>query len=203
MKKDWIAPSRTALLLIDMQVDFAATNGASAKQGHDMAAAQAAVAQATVLADAARAAGVRCIFVRLLTQPNGETPFLKEWQARRGQSDDMPLCQEGTRGAEFVGPMPRPGEDVISKTRYGAFTDTNLAGLLRGHGIDTLVLAGLTTECCIDTTARDAFERDFHVVIATDAVAAYEPLLHTAALRALEINLVTLADCATIQASWK
>jgi nicotinamidase-related amidase len=201
--KDWIAPHRTALLLIDMQVDFAAEDGASARQGHDMRAAQAAVVRATALADAARQAGVACIFVRLLTRKGGETAMLKEWQARRGHADDAPLCAEGTRGAAFLGPQPLAGEAVISKTRYSAFTGTGLADLLRGQGIDTLVLAGLTTECCIDTSARDAFERDFHVVIATDAVAAYAPDLHRAALKALEINLATLADTAAIAAAWK
>ena len=104
------------------------------------------------------------------------------------------MCEEGTRGAAFIGPQPLAGDEIISKTRYSAFTGTGLAALLRGHGIDTLVLAGLTTECCIDTSARDAFENDFHVVIATDAVAAYEPALHRAALKALEINLAILAD---------
>jgi ureidoacrylate peracid hydrolase len=201
--KDWIAPLRTALLLIDMQVDFAADDGACARQGHDVRAAQAAVARATALADAARQAGVRCIFVRLLSRRGGETPMLKEWQARRGHGDDAPLCEEGTRGAAFIGPQPLAGDEIISKTRYSAFTGTGLAALLRGHGIDTLVLAGLTTECCIDTSARDAFENDFHVVIATDAVAAYEPALHRAALKALEINLAILADTAAISDAWK
>lgn len=201
MKSEWVVPGRTALLLIDMQVDFASEAGGSGS--HDLTDARRAIVQAGRLADAARAAGVPCVFVRLVTRAGEETPILREWQARRGQGDDPPLCREGTPGAAFVGPQPEPGEIVISKSRYSAFTGTDLAGQLRARGIDTLVLTGLTTECCIDTTARDAFERDFHVVIATDAVAAYEPLLHTAALRALEINLVTLADCATIQASWK
>ena len=68
---------------------------------------------------------------------------------------------------------------------------------------DTLVIAGLTTECCIDSTARDAFERDYHVFIAADAVAAYEPDLHEAALKALELNCAILAASADIAAAWK
>ena len=58
---------------------------------------------------------------------------------------------------------------------------------------DTLVIAGLTTECCVDSTARDAFERDYHVFIASDAVAAYEADLHDGALKALELNCAMLA----------
>lgn len=203
MNSNWLAPHRTALLLIDMQRDFAADDGAMAKRGADLSAIHPAVAKAERLADAARAAGVQLVFVRLLTPRGCETPTLKEWQVRRGQEGDDPLCETGTRGADFVGPQPQDGDMVVTKARYSAFTGTELAARLRARSIDTLVLAGVTTECCIDTSARDAFEQDFHVIIATDAVAAYETHLHDAALRALEINLATLVDSVTIQAGWK
>ena len=68
MLKDWIAPHRTALLLVDMQVDFAAPDGAMAKAGHDVAAGQAALRKASILAEAARASGVPCLFARLITR---------------------------------------------------------------------------------------------------------------------------------------
>ena len=87
MNPDWVAPGRTALVLIDMQVDFAASGGAMAKEGHDMTAPQAAVKQSELLAAAARAANVPLVFVRLITRPEDETPFLKEWKARRGSKE--------------------------------------------------------------------------------------------------------------------
>jgi nicotinamidase-related amidase len=127
---------------------------------------------------------------------------LREWKKRRGTEDDAPLCQEGTRGADFVGPQPQSGEAVFSKSRYDAFAGTGLDAHLRGLKRDTVVIAGLTTECCIDSTARDAFERDYHVFIARDAVAAYTPDLHQAALKALELNCAILTDSAEITAAW-
>src|ERR1700761_6933754 len=105
--------ARTALLLIDMQVDFGAPDGAMARQGKDMTAVPAALANAVLLADVARAAGVPLIFVRLLGRPE----------------DGM--CVEGTRGADFVGPKPQAGDAIISKSRFSAFTNTGLAGQLR------------------------------------------------------------------------
>jgi len=203
MQKGWIAPYRTALLLVDMQVDFAAHDGAMAKAGHDVTAAQAALEQAAVLAEAARAAGVPCLFARLLTRDSDETDLLREWKTRRGTEDDTPLCKEGTRGAEFVGPQPQPGEPVFSKSRYDAFAGTGLDAHLRGLKRDTLVIAGLTTECCVESTARDAFERDYHVFIAREAVAAYTPDLQQAALKALELNCAILVDTGEIIAAWK
>jgi ureidoacrylate peracid hydrolase len=200
--KDWLAPARTALLLIDMQVDFADPQGGLGRDGHDMTAPQAAVQQAASLADAARGAGVPCVFVRLVTRPEDETSFLTEWKTRRG-ADGPPLCQEGSRGAEFVGPQPQGGEMVFSKKRYNAFCGTGLDAALRGLGVDTLVVAGLTTECCIDSSVRDAFERNYHVFVVADATACYDPALHQAALKALTLNCAFLVSAADVRDSWK
>lgn len=201
--KDWIAPRRTALLLVDCQVDFAAPEGALGRQGVDMRAAQMAVRNVAMLADKARAAGVPCLFVRLITRSAEETERQREWNIRRGHQGDPPLCREGTPGAEFVGPRPLANEPVFTKRRYDAFSGTGLDAHLRELKRDTLVIAGLTTECCVDSTARTAFERDYHVLIASDAVAAYEPDLHEAALKALELSCAILASAAEIAAAWK
>ena len=203
MLKDWLAPARTALLLVDMQVDFALPEGALGRSGTDLRPLQPAIRKAAMLAEGARAAGVPCLFARLITRPGDKTGRLREWNARRGQQSDAPLCQEGTRGAEFVGPQPRTGEAVFSKRRYDAFAGTGLDAHLRGMKRDTLVIAGLTTECCVDSTARAAFERDYHIFIASDAVAAYLPSLHEATLKALELNCALLAPSADIAAAWK
>ena len=199
--KDWIAPSRTALLLIDMQVDFASPQGALGQDGMDMTAPLAAVKQAELLADAARKAGVACVFVRLVTQEQDETEFLQEWKTRRGSSG-APLCREGTPGAAFVGPPPGPRELVFSKKRYKGFAGTGLDAALCGQGIDTLVVAGLTTECCIDSSVRAAFERDYHVFVVSDATACYEPDLHQAALKALKLNCASVITAAEAAAAW-
>ena len=202
MKADWIAPQRTALLIIDCQVDFGAPDGVMARQGVDMCAPQAALEKAQTLADAARAAGVAVVFVRLLTPASGVDPILREAWERRGES--VPdLCVEGTRGADFTGPMPQSGERIVSKTRYSAFAHTGLADQLHGQGVDTLVLAGLTTECCIASSAWDGFERDFHIFIAADACAAYEKSLHDHALEALELNGATVSGTSEFLALWK
>jgi len=201
--RDWIAPARTALLLVDCQMDFAGPEGALGRRGVDMRAAQAAIRNAAMLADAARAAGVPCLFACLITKPNDETSMLRERNMRRGHEKDPPLCREGARGAEFVGLQPLANEAIFTKRRYDAFAGTGLDAHLRELRRDTLVIAGLTTECCVDSTARSAFERDYHIFIASDAVAAYQPDLHEAALKALELNCALLAPTADIAVAWK
>lgn len=199
---DWISPGRTALVVIDMQVDFGAPDGEMARRGADMTAPQAALAKAATLVDAARAAGVPVVFVRLLTHPGGENRIARE--ARQRRNDDEPdLCVEGTRGAEFIGPQPRAGEAIVSKTHFSAFARTGLGDQLHARGVDTLVLAGLTTECCVAASAWDGFEQDFHIFIAEDACAAYEEGLHRHALKALALSGATVAGTAALAAFWK
>lgn len=171
-----------ALLLIDCQRDFGAPDGAMALAGHDVTAAQTALARAQELAATARAADVPVIFVRLISDQ---------------------LCIDGTRGAEFVGPQPLPGEQIITKSRFSAFANTSLAAHLRDQGIGTVVLAGLTTECCVASTAWAAFEEGLQVAIAADACAAYEDGLHHATLKALAQSQAVVADSAVLTAGWK
>jgi nicotinamidase-related amidase len=198
----WVAPPRTALLVIDIQVDFAAPNGAMARQGADMTAIAPAVAQAGVLAAAARAAHVTLVFSRVVTAPHLETAVEREAKARRGVSGPG-ICVEGSPGAAFTGPLPEDGDLVITKHRYSLFAGNRLGEDLKARGIDTLVLCGLTTECCVASTAWDAFERDFHVVVAADAVAAYQPALHQTTLAALALNGAMLAQAEALRVAWK
>lgn len=199
--KDWIAPARAALLLVDCQVDFASPDGVLAQQGFDMTAPMAALRHAARLADAARKAGVPCLFARLVTQ--GETQAMRDWKTRSGHANDPLLCREGSKGAEFIGVTPLPGEAVFLKARYNAFAGTGLDAHLKSLQRDTLVIAGLTTECCVDSTARDAFERDYRVFVASDAVAAYEADLHQGALKALALNCALLPSSDDVISAWK
>lgn len=202
IQPEWLAPARTALVLIDIQADFGAPEGEMARRGADIAPAQAAVKQAEALTKAARAAGVAVAFVRLLNNPKGVSRIEREAKARRG-ADEPDLCVEGTPGAGFIGPRPDAADLVVSKTHYSGFARTGLADQLHARGIDTLVLAGLTTECCVAATAWDAFERDFHVFIAADACAAYEEGLHQQTLRALALSGAIVAPVETLAAAWK
>ena len=129
--------------------------------------------------------------------------FAVEGRRRGGDPDaESGVCRAGTIGAEFVGPIPLRGEPIVFKTRYSGFHDANLDAVLKGLGVDTIVVCGLTTECCVDCTVRDAFHRDYHVFVAADACAAYDPALHAGALRSLEINCAILAGTAGIVDVW-
>jgi nicotinamidase-related amidase len=202
MKPDWIAPKRTAVIVIDCQVDFGSPDGKMARQGADMTAPQAALGKAEMLVDAAREAGVKIVFVRLLSHPGGENKIARE--ARQRHDDDQPdFCVAGSHGADFIGPLPQASEMIVSKTRFSAFARTGLAEQLHAQGVDSLVLAGLTTECCVAASAWDGFEHGFHIFIAEDACAAYEEGLHRHALKALALSGATVAPAGEFVQNWE
>jgi len=200
----WIAPSRTALVIIDIQVDFALPEGALGQAGLDTSVVAPAVATAARLADMARAAGTPVIFVGLQTSAALDSPAWRERMVRRGANPDeeSALCRVGEHGADFVGPQPLPGELVIPKIRYSGFFGTTLHAGLKALGVDTLLVCGLTTECCVDCTVRDAYHLDYQVFIARDACAAYEVDVHEAALKNLELNCAMLVNTDQIAAAW-
>lgn len=199
----WIAPGRTAVLIIDMQVDFASPDGVLGAFV-DMSVVEPALAAAQALADSARAAGVPVVFVGLSTTPETDSPAWNERMRRRGGDPDVDaaLCRAGAVGSDFYGPKPLLGELVVPKTRYSGFVGTDLDVKLTEMGVDTLVVAGLTTECCVDSTVRDAFDLDYHVFVAADACAAYEADIHAASLKVMELNSAILTDTAAVAAAW-
>ena len=83
---------------------------------------------------------------------------------------------------------PLDDELVVQKQTFGAFNSVDLEPILRERGIDTLVMTGITTNCCVETTARDAADRGFQVAIVAEATADYEEAAHDASLRAFHWN---------------
>ena len=199
----WIAPSRTAVVVIDMQVDFASPEGALGAYA-DMGGVQPAVTAAERLVESARTVGVPVVFVGLFTSADTDSSAWRERMRRRGGDPDgeSALCRTGEVGSDFYGPQPLPGELVVRKTRYSGFGGTDLHDRLKALGVDTLVVAGVTTECCVDSTVRDAFSLDYHVFVAADACAAYEADLHAASLKVMELNSAILTDTAQVAAVW-
>ena len=200
----WIAPGRTAVLVIDMQVDFGSPDGVLGAF-IDMSVVEPALAAAEKLVADARAAGVPVVFVGLWTTPETDSAAWNERMRRRGGDPDVDaaLCRAGQVGSEFYGPNPLSGELVVHKTRYSGFVGTDLDIQLTKMGVDTLVVAGLTTECCVDSTVRDAFDLDYHVFVAADACAAYEADIHEASLKVMELNSAILTETAVIADAWK
>lgn len=197
-------PARSALLVIDMQNDFCKPEGFFAGAGHDVSTCQAAVDRTRQLLEEVRPLGIPVFWSRSI---NPEPPVYKLPPLRFRRPRESPDFQEsvggtncfkaGTWGAEIVDDLPVGADDVVlDKSRYNFFHRTGLEDELRSRGIDTILVTGVTTNCCVESTSRDAFMRDFAVLVVSDCVAAFgnEWDLHEASLRNLELFFAVVAS---------
>jgi biuret amidohydrolase len=182
-------PGRAALVLIDMQRDFLLPGGFGAALGNDVSLLQAAVAPCQHALAAARAAGLLVIHTREGHRPDlSDAPPAKLVRGapalRIGDAGPMGrILVRGEWGHDIVDELaPAPGEVVLDKPGKGAFHQTDLEQVLRNRGIDTLLVAGVTTEVCVHTTIREANDRGYRCVALADACASYFPEFHRVAL---------------------
>ena len=200
-----VVPGRTALLIIDVQHDFAAPDGLMGQYGVDFAAIAPALQRLAGVIAAARAAQVPVIFLGLSTSPETDSPAMALWMDRRGQAsgEALAICRAGTPGAAFYELLPAPGDPVVFKSHYSGFHRTGLMAVIEKLGVDTLVVGGITTECCVDTTVRDAFVRDLNLFVLADATAAYDESQHRHALTALGLSFAIITDAEQVTAAWQ
>lgn len=198
-----IAPARTALVIIDVQEDFVSPAGAAGHWGIDLSIFEPPLAKIDSLIAAARAKKVTLTYVRVVSRPETDTDALKLLHQRKGRPPEaLAVCRADTTGADYYRIKPEPGDIEIQKTLYSSFSGTDLDAQLKARGVDTLVVVGFTTECCVDSTVRDAFHHNYNVFVVTDACAAYEEELHYGALNGLSKNCALLTDSASVLASW-
>lgn len=192
----------TALVVVDIQKDFAAPDGLVAGFGQDMTGVEAAIDRIEALIAAARKAGATLAFMRVVTHPDSDPAVLKTLMVRRGQPGGEAICRTDDGGADYYRVKPEPGDIEIDKLMFDSFHGTDFDDQLKARGIETLVMTGITTDCCVDSTARTGFHNGYNIFLVSDACAAYEPDLHTGTLNVLEKNLALLTTTDAVLKAW-
>jgi nicotinamidase-related amidase len=183
-------PAHTALIMIDMQRDFIEPGGFGEALGNDVRLLQKAVEPAARLLELCRARGMLIVHTKEAHRPDlSDCPPAKrlrgdEARLRIGDSGPMGrILIDGEPGNDFVPPCaPLPGEIVIAKPGKGAFYATDLEAHLRGEEITHLIVGGVTTEVCVQTSLREANDRGYECLLIEDATASYFPEFKTATL---------------------
>jgi nicotinamidase-related amidase len=184
-----LLPATTALVIIDMQRDFLEPGGFGDALGNDVSLLRAAIAPTAAVLEAARRAGMTVVHTR--EGHRSDLSDLAPAKHRRGNfatkiGDAGPMGRILVRGEAGHGIIPElapvAGEPVIDKPGKGAFFATDLEAILRGRGIDRLIVCGVTTEVCVHTTVREANDRGFDCLVLADCTASYFPEFHAAAL---------------------
>ena len=199
-------PAELALLVIDMQRDFIEPGGFGASLGNDVTPLQSIVPTVRRLLDGFRAVGLPIIHTRECHKPDlSDCPPAKrergQPQLRIGDSGPMGrVLIAGEAGAGIVPELtPWPAEAVIDKPGKGAFYATALSEILAHKSIRKLVFAGVTTEVCVQTTMREANDRGFDGLLASDATASYFPAFKQATLEMIRAQGAIVGWTATTE----
>lgn len=195
---DLIMPERTALIVVDVQNDYCHPEGALASNGSDVSAVKEMMPRLHGLIAAAREHDVPVIFIQTFHERATDSPA---WASRSGRSS-MGVCRKGSWGAEFYEVAPRPEETVVNKHRYSAFIHTRLDSVLRSLRIETLIMTGVSTNVCVESTARDGFMLDYHIVLAEDACASYSRAAHEMTVENMKGYFGVVSSAAEVEKNW-
>ncbi|WP_373230353.1 cysteine hydrolase family protein [Cohnella sp.] len=184
------SPTRTALIIIDMQNDFCSPGGFGEKLGNDITLTRAIIPVIQQLLQAARDAGILVVHTREGHLPDlSDCPPAKLERSKKqgaGIGDAGPMGRiliRGETGHEIVPELtPLENEIVIDKPGKGAFYKTNLEHLLEQNNMESLLICGVTTHVCVHTTLREANDRGYRCLVLEDATAAFDPVDQLAAI---------------------
>jgi nicotinamidase-related amidase len=191
---------RYALLVVDMQNGFCHPEGSFPRIGRGLEGAMEAVANAAVAVGQARAAAIPVVFTRHVYRPGRPdegAALIRNSPELAGVSG----LADGTWDADVCAELGcAPDDLVVDKVRFDAFQWTSLEPLLRGLDVTALMICGVVTNICVETTARSAFMRDFPVTLLADCCAAKTRRLHELSVEVL--SSYELAEIASVTAGF-
>lgn len=195
------SPEHAAVVVVDVQNDFVADQGFFGKIGADVKTIQRCIPNLQRLLDGARAAGVLVIFIQAIYDPQYVSAPMRERNRRR--TVEMPRCLTGSWGADFHGVRPERGEPVVIKHRYSGMINTELDAVLKRHGIKSLLMTGVATDTCVESTARDAYFMDYYVTLVEDCCGAFNAQDHQNALARFDRDYGAVVRADEVIAAWR
>lgn len=186
----------TAILMIDVQKTYLYQSRRDALGWPPIWRLGEVVEECRQLLAAGRAAGIPIIYTRAVHRPDGAgiTPRMRRLLASVTRDGASPLPAQSAQSSQIMDEVaPQPGDIIIDKLRWDAFHYTELDPVLRNLGTRRLILAGLQTNVCVETTARAAMMRNFEVAVPEDAVSTDGTALHYSALDAMRVLYIEIA----------
>ena len=194
----------SALIIVDMQNDFVRTGAPL-----EVASARDTIGAHKALIRAFRKRSLPIVFTKFISHPHyyilwDWSPQCKPptrccWKGHERLYSDIAAKRECTEIIDEL--RPEPGDIIIEKHGYGAFHDTDLAGIVRSFGLNSVVITGTVTQICVEETAREAFHHGFRATLVEDAVSSFAPDLHQATLKNFAMKFGWVAKTEAIVSS--
>ena len=193
----------TALVVIDMQNGFCKEDGSVNAIGLPASRLQPVIRPCARLISLARSIVVPVIYTRYMFRSDYLDGGLMVHELMPALKTGKTLIS-GSWDVEVVEELaPVDGDFIIDKNRPSSFFGTNLDATLKNLHVENLVVCGVTTNCCVETTVRDASQRDYRTFVVGDAVAEYEDDRHEIALRSMAMLFAHVVTTADIEEAWK
>jgi ureidoacrylate peracid hydrolase len=176
----YLEPTKSALLVIDMQNDFCHPEGSFGKRGMNLLPCHEIVQVLAQFIDNARSLGVAIVHVRSFFDEKFLSPSMLARNRQLGR--EKAICPEGGWGSEFYEIVPATNEMVVTKHAFSAFIGTDLRERLVAKDIQALMVTGVVTNVCCESTLRDGFMLGFYTFLVEDCCAAIDQSAHRAAL---------------------
>ncbi|MFQ5915695.1 MAG: cysteine hydrolase family protein [Nitrospinota bacterium] len=215
MTREWldtlakkVDSKHAALLVVDVQNDFAAEGGMMDREGNDLTSAQAIVPRLEQFIEQAREAEVPVIFIRNVYNTDANWYLSDVWleqaaRSRKGSYVIHSVCGPDSWEGDFYKVRPTEKDVIVTKHRFSAFQDTDLDLILRSRDIRTLIMTGIATNVCVESTARDGFFRDYYIVFTSDCTATYSKEDHEATLNNIGRYFGVAVTADEVAACWK
>ncbi len=201
--KEFVKPEKTAVIVIDPQNDYCSSKGFFSKNlGVDVSPLQKAIPKIKEFVQNAKNKGLPIIYTKM-TEHRDQLPenLRKKMELTHGSF----FAKPGSWGHDFYEIQPSQEDVVLEKNQYDAFTNPELEKILREKDIENIIVAGFTTNVCVDTTVRSAFSKGFNVVLAEDLVATIKERenLHTTTLKILGVHFAYVVESEEIKNIWE
>jgi ureidoacrylate peracid hydrolase len=176
-----LVSSNTALLVVDVQNDFCHNQGVFSKyKSVTLDHIEQAISNLSTLIEKCREFKLPIIYIRTIHSDWTNSP---SWLKRmEGATEKMRICPPDSWGSNFFNVAPKEGDCIVTKHRYSAFIGTDLDLILRSRGIKNILVTGVATNVCVESTARDGYHRDYNVILIEDCCGAYDNAEHAATL---------------------
>jgi ureidoacrylate peracid hydrolase len=203
-----VDPNNSALLVVDVQNDFAAEGGMMDREGNDLSMSQGIVPRLEQLIDEAREADVPVIFIRNVYNTDANWYLSDVWleqaaRVRQGSYVIHSVCAPDSWAGDFYKVRPTEKDVIVTKHRFSAFQDTDLDLILRSQGVRTLIMTGIATNVCVESTARDGFFRDYYIAFTSDCTATFSKEDHEGTLKNIRRFFGEVVSADEVASCWK